>query len=235
MAIARRHGLKVIEDAAEQIGQSYRDSMGAEHPIGSFGDVATLSFYPNKHVTTGEGGMVLTSDDHLAERCRLLRNLAFGPRRFVHEELGWNFRMSNLQAAIGVAQMERLEETVERKRMIGRGYDDLLGGIGGFAVQPPRTAYAENIYWVYGLVLDDEVGFDAAEAMKRLGALGIGTRPFFWPMHEQPVFHSMGLFEGVSCPVSERIARRGFYVPSGLALSREQAEQVAGAVRQVLS
>jgi perosamine synthetase len=236
LSIAKRHALKIIEDSAEQIGQDYRTRGGASRPVGSFGDIATFSFYPNKHVTTGEGGMVLTSDDALAERCRALHNLCFGKtRRFVHEELGWNFRMSNLQAAVGVAQLERLPQTLEKKRRIGAWYDEFLADIGAFERLPARTAYAENVHWVYGVVLKDHVPFDAEEAMRRLGALGIGTRPFFWPMHEQPILRRMGLFDGVRCPVAERIARRGFYVPSGVALEREQAEAVAHGLRQILN
>jgi perosamine synthetase len=236
VAIAKRRGLKIIEDSAEQIGQDYRPRAGASRPVGSFGDIATFSFYPNKHVTTGEGGMVLTTDDALAERCRDLRNLCFGKtRRFVHEELGWNFRMSNLQAAVGVAQLERLPQTLEKKRRIGAWYDELLADIGALERLPARTAYAENVHWVYGVVLKDNVPFDAEAAMRRLDGLGIGTRPFFWPMHEQPVLRRMGLFDGVRCPVAERIARRGFYVPSGVALEREQAESVARGLRQILN
>jgi perosamine synthetase len=236
MEIVESHGLKVIEDAAEQIGQRYRDRAGDVRPIGSFGDIATFSFYPNKHVTTGEGGMVLTSDYHLAEKCRSLRNLGLGKgRRFVHEELGWNFRMSNLQAAVGVAQMERIAETLDKKRQIGAWYDELLADLVGIQRPPRRTGYADSIHWVYGLVLDEALPFDADEALRRLSASGIGARPFFWPMHEQPVLRRIGLFEGVSCPVAERIARRGFYIPSGVALTREQAEEVAAAVRLMLS
>lgn len=236
MAIARRHGLKIIEDSAEQIGQQYRPVAGAPRAVGSFGDVATFSFYPNKHVTTGEGGMVLTGDAAVAERCRSLRNLCFGKvRRFVHEELGWNFRMSNLQAAVGVAQLERLPQTIEKKRRIGAWYDELLGDLDALERLPARTAYADNVHWVYGVVLKETVPFDAEEAMRRLAGFGIGTRPFFWPMHEQPVLRRMGLFEGVRCPVAERIARRGFYVPSGVALERSQAETVVEALREILA
>lgn len=235
MDIARRHRLKVIEDAAEQIGQVYRDPSGRIRPIGSFGDVTTFSFYPNKHVTTGEGGMVLTSDDDMVDKCRNLRNLCFGKkRRFVHDELGWNFRMSNLQAAIGVAQLERLPQTLEKKRQIGAWYGAMLADVANIERQPPRTSYAENIHWVYGMVLKDTVLFDAEEAMKRLATMGIGTRPFFWPMHEQPVLRKMGFFQGVSCPVAERIGRRGFYIPSGVALTQDQAKQVVAALRQLL-
>jgi len=234
--IAQRHGLKIIEDSAEQIGQEYRSAGNASRSVGSFGDVATFSFYPNKHVTTGEGGMVLTSDDVLAERCRDLRNLCFGKqRRFVHEELGWNFRMSNLQAAVWVAQLERLPQTLEKKRLIGAWYDELLSDIGALERLPARTAYAENVHWIYGVVLKDDVPFDAEEAMRRLSALGIGTRPFFWPMHEQPALRKMGFFKEVSCPVAERIARRGFYLPSGVALERAQTESVAQALQKIFT
>jgi perosamine synthetase len=230
--IAGNHGLKIVEDSAEQIGQIYHSRSGKSKMIGSFGDITTLSFYPNKHVTTGEGGMVLTSDETLAERCRALRNLCFGrKRRFVHEELGWNFRMSNLQAAVGVAQMEVLNRTLEKKRLIGAWYNELLGETEGIEIPAPRTDYAENIYWVYGVVLKDDVPFDAEEAMYRLAGAGIGTRPFFWPMHEQPVLRRMVFFAGVACPVAERLGRRGFYLPSGVALTRDQAEKSAAAVR----
>lgn len=172
--------------------------------------------------------MVVTDDPVLAERCRSLRNLCFQPhKRFVHEELGWNFRMTNLQAALGLAQIERLDEFVARKRAMGKRYTELLAGIKGVELMPAKTVYAENIYWVYGLVLDNAIPFDAAEAMRRLGEQKIGTRPFFWPMHEQPVFKKMGMFEGESYLVSERLARRGFYVPSGMALTSAQIETVA--------
>jgi perosamine synthetase len=234
--IADRYRLSIIEDSAEQIGQVYESRSGNSQRIGSFGEIATFSFYANKHVTTGEGGMVLTSNDELAERCRSLRNLCFGKTgRFVHEELGWNFRMSNLQAAVGVAQMERLPQTLEKKRQIGAWYNELLANVRGLELSPPCTEYAKNICWVYGVVLNNSVPFDAAEAMRRMHDKGIATRAFFWPMHEQPVFRKAGLFNGVSCPVAERIARRGFYIPSGVALTRHQAEEVACALHQVLA
>jgi perosamine synthetase len=227
---AQERGLRIIEDAAEMHGATYRG-----RPCGSFGDISTFSFYSNKPLTTGEGGMVMADDDILAERCRSLRNLCFKPpRRFVHDELGWNMRMSNLQAAVGVAQLERLDELVLRKRWIGRLYNERLGNCAGVRQQPHSTAFAENIYWVYGLVLDDEVPFDAEQAMRRLGALGIQTRPFFWPMHEQPVLRRMGLFEGEHYAVAERLARRGFYLPSGLTLTAAQIDTVAAAVREML-
>lgn len=221
--IAKRHGLKIIEDAAEVIGQTYRGK-----PCGSFGEVSTVSFYPNKHVTTGEGGMILTDDDELAETCRSLRNLCFQPRRrFVHERLGWNLRMTNLQAALGLAQLERLDEFIEKKRWIGQRYNKLLAGLQGVQLPLPATDYAENIYWVYGLVLDESLGFNAQEAIVRLVKVGVGCRPFFYPLHQQPVLREMVFFEGETYPVAEGLGERGLYLPSGLALTEGQTTSVA--------
>lgn len=229
LALAERHGLKVIEDAAEMHGQTCDG-----RPCGSFGDVSTFSFYPNKHVTTGEGGMVVMNDPALADRARLLRNLGFqAGKRFVHEELGWNFRMTNLQAALGLAQVEQLDAHILRKRQIGWRYDELLADLPDVQRPLRRTAYAENIYWVYGLVVGDSHAFETEEAMRRLAAAGVGTRPFFWPMHEQPVLRKRGLFADVRCLVAERLGRRGFYLPSGLGLSDDDQIAVAKAVRQV--
>lgn len=230
LRLAQRHNLAIIEDAAEMHGQTYRG-----RPCGSFGDLSTFSFYPNKHVTTGEGGMIVTNDMQLAERCRSLRNLCFKPeQRFIHDELGWNLRMTNLQAALGLAQLERLDEFVRRKRAMGRLYTQLLEQLPGVQLPLSRTEYAENIFWVYGLVLGDGVPFDAKEAMSRLGARRIGTRPFFWPMHEQPVLRRSGLFLNERYPVSEQLARRGFYLPSGLALTEAQITRCAESVRELL-
>jgi perosamine synthetase len=231
LELAKAHNLKIIEDAAEMHGQTYRGK-----PCGSFGDISTFSFYPNKHLTTGEGGMILTDDDDLAEKCRSLRNLCFkAEQRFVHDELGWNLRMTNLQAALGVAQLERLNEFVAIKRNMGAQYNQLLLDVKGIQIPKNSTDYAENIYWVYGIVLDDSIPMDAKEAMNRLNLKGIGTRPFFWPMHQQPVFAKMDLFKGESYPVSERIARRGFYLPSGMALNESQIYHSAESFKQIIN
>merc|ERR1712217_628851 len=215
------------------IGQTYRGK-----PCGGFGDISTMSFYPNKHITTGEGGMVLVNDPHLAEKCRNLRNLCFDPkkRRFVHEDLGWNYRMTNMQAVLGCAQLENLDAAVVRKREIGQLYTQLLQGCPGLKL-PPHTndKGEENIYWVYGIEVTQDVDADAEEIMKRLADQKVGTRPFFWCMHEQPVFQEMGLFKGDSYPVTERIARRGFYIPSGLALTDDDCREVAQRVKTVMA
>ena len=159
LALAEKYDLRVIEDAAEMHGQTYRG-----RPCGSFGDISTFSFYANKHITTGEGGMIVTDSESLAERCRELRNLCFNPeRRFLHEELGWNMRMTNLQAALGVAQLERLSAFVERKRAMGALYTKLLESTPGLQLPLPQTDYAKNIYWVYGIVLEDSVDFDITD------------------------------------------------------------------------
>ena len=231
LALANKYNLRIIEDAAEMHGQTYRDRL-----CGTFGDMSVFSFYPNKHITTGEGGMILTDSDEIAKRCRGLRNLCFMPdRRFVHEELGWNMRMTNMQAALGVAQLERLPLFIEKKRKMGELYTKLLEGIPGLQLPLRATQYARNIYWVYGMVLDQAVEFDALEMMGRLAKVGVGSRPFFWPMHEQPVFKRMGLFGNTKCPVAENIARRGFYIPSGMALTEDQIQAVANSVKDILS
>ncbi len=231
LALARRYGLYVIEDAAEMHGQTYRS-----RPCGSFGEISTFSFYPNKLITTGEGGMVVTNSDTLAATCGSLRNLCFQQhQRFVHERLGWNLRMTNLQAAVGLAQLERIDEFIDRKRAMGRRYTEMLSGVAGLQLPLAKTDYAENIYWVFGLLLADDVDLDGREAMRRLAEKGVGCRPFFYPMHQQPVLARLGLFTGESYPVAERLYRKGFYIPSGLALTEEQMVRVAEAVREVLA
>lgn len=230
-ALAEKYHLAIIEDAAEMHGQTYKG-----RPCGSLGTISTFSFYPNKHITCGEGGMVVTDDAELAERCQLARNLFFQPeKRYVHEELGYNFRMTNLQAAIGCAQLERIDETVVKKRHIGHLYNELLKDVEGIQKPVEKTEYADNIYWVYGIVLDDSVKVNAEEFMKRLGAEGIGCRGFFWGMHEQPVFKKMHLFDGESYPNAERLARRGLYIPSGLNLTDDDQEYVADKLKKVLA
>ena len=230
LEIAAKHGLKIIEDAAEMHGQTYKGAL-----CGSFGDISTFSFYPNKHITTGEGGMIVTDDDLLAEKCRSLRNLCFkNERRFVHDELGWNYRFTNLQAAVGLAQLENLNEHIQRKRRMGQLYTELLSDLDQIQLPLSSTDYAQNIYWVYGLVLNDSLLFNARVIMKMLGEKGIGTRPFFYPMHKQPVFNKMGLFRNEKYPVAEQIADRGFYIPSGLGLEENQIFTVVDKLKSIL-
>ena len=228
--LADRYHLKIVEDAAQMHGQTYRG-----RPCGNFGDISTFSFYPNKHVTTGEGGMVVTDDDMLAQRCRMLRNLCFRQDiRYVHDEISGNYRFTNLQAAVGLAQLERLDEFVRKKRETGRFYTQRLSDIKGIKLPVPETGYADNIYWVYGIVLDRDHPLSNREVTKLLAAEGIGTRTFFWCMHEQPVYQKQGLFAGESYPQAEYLARKGFYIPCGLAITEEQMEVVADRLHKVL-
>jgi perosamine synthetase len=238
LALAERHRLAVVEDAAEVHGAEYlsrrADPAGRWRRCGSFGALSCFSFYANKAITTGEGGMVLTDDPALAERLRSLRNLCFqARRRFEHEELGTNARLTNLQAALGVAQLERIDAIVARKREIGHRYSRLLAGVPGVQL-PTERSWARNVYWMFGLVLDESTGLDAARCAERLLERGVETRPFFLGMHEQPALRRLGLFAGERYPVAERLARQGLYLPSGLALTDEQIERVAAAVREVV-
>ena len=229
--IARKYNLKILEDAAEMHGQTYKG-----RACGSFGDISTFSFYPNKHITTGEGGMILTNDDVLADKCKSLRNLCFLPdKRFVHEELGWNFRMTNLQAAIGVAQLERLNEFVQIKRRMGNMYTELLKDIPQIQLPLGSTSYAENIYWVYGIIIKEDFKISAIEVMEKLAKKGIGTRPFFYPMHLQPILKKMKLFQNEIYPISENMYEKGFYIPSGLALTEAQITKVSKSLREVFT
>jgi perosamine synthetase len=228
--LSEKHGLIIIEDAAEAHGQTYRG-----RPCGSFGQLSIFSFYPNKHITTGEGGMIVTNDERLAEECSSLRNLAFVPdRRFVHDRLGWNLRMTNMQAAVGVAQLERLDEFVKIKRSMGKKYDELLSDIKSIQKPLKKTDYAENIYWVYGIVIDEDTGHTARSMERALAQVGIGTRPFFYPLHCQPVIQKMGLASSEIFPVAERMYQQGLYLPSGLALSAGQMERVADCLNVLL-
>lgn len=231
LELAKKHGLYVIEDAAEMHGQTYKG-----HPCGSFGDISTFSFYPNKHITCGEGGMLVTNNEKLAERCRLIRNLFFSPqKRYVHEELGYNFRMTNMQAAIGLAQFEKIQQTVEKKRWIGRKYTELLEDLRDFLILPIKnTDYAANIYWVYGVVLKENIKVSAEYIMKKLAEKEIGTRGFFYPLHKQPVFMKKNMYLNEKYPNAEYLAEKGFYLPSGLTLSETQISYVAAQLREIL-
>ena len=230
LGIAERHNLQVVEDAAEAHGAEYRSRRA-----GSFGTSSCFSFYANKLVTTGEGGMLLVDDERLAEHARSLRNLGFQPeRRFLHTELGFNFRLTNLQAALGLAQIDRMDDIVARKRRIGQAYTERLSEMPGIELQVQQP-WARGVYWMYGLVVREETGLDAAELAKRLKQRGVETRPFFLGMHEQPVLRERGLFAGESYPVAERIARQGLYLPSGLGLEEAQIDRVCQAVREVLA
>jgi perosamine synthetase len=240
LALASRHDLIVIEDAAEAHGAEVALAQSAGtttwRRAGGLGHIATFSFYANKLITTGEGGMILTDDLHLAGRCRSLRNLCFqSERRFVHAELGTNARMTNLQAAVGLSQVARMPEILERKRRMGHEYERRLRGLAAIELQVQED-WAHSVYWVFGLVLADHVRFDAAELARRLRGRSVETRPFFVGMHEQPVFQDMRILKnGERFPVSERISRRGLYLPSGLAITEAQIDAVSTALVEAVA
>ena len=230
LELAKKYDLKVIEDAAEMHGQTYKGK-----PCGSFGDISIFSFYPNKHVTTGEGGMIVTDNFLLAERCAFLRNICFRKDvRYVHDEIGDNYRFTNLQAAVGLAQLERLDEFVERKREMGRYYTERLKDMEGIILPIKETLYAENIYWVYGILLGKDREATNQQVQAMLAEEGIGSRTFFWCMHEQPVYKNMGLFKMEHYANAEYLARKGFYIPSGLALTEKQMDQVVSKMTKVI-
>ena len=231
LKICKKYGLKLIEDAAEMIGQKYNGDM-----CGSFGDISTFSFYSNKHITTGEGGMILTNNANLAENCRNLRNLCFNPKkRFVHNKLGWNLRMTGMQAAVGLAQLENLDKIVKKKRWIGNCYNNLLKDTPFLQLPLPKTLYSKNIYWVYGLILDSKLNIDAQKFINDLKKNNIGSRPFFFPLHKQPIFKKMRLFNKISLPVSERMYKFGLYVPSGLNLSYKNILKVSLVLKKLIN
>lgn len=221
--IAEDYDLYVIEDAAEAHGAEYKGKK-----VGGIGDVGCFSFYANKIITTGEGGMLVTNDEKIASRARNLRDHAFSrERHFWHKRLGFNYRLTNLQAAIGVAQVERIDEFVETKRRNARLYTSSLEGIRGLML-PHEAPWAKNVYWMYALLVD----FDRDELQRKLEEKGIETRTFFIPMHQQPIYKKMGLFQGESYIFADALARKGLYLPSSTKLTEEEIRYVCDAIRE---
>lgn len=229
--IAERNGLTVVEDFAEGIGSEFRGKR-----CGGFGRISCASFYANKLISTGEGGMCLTDDEKLAEKMRRLRNLAFVPeQRFVHQELGFNFRMTNIQAAIGLGQMENFNSRLKKKLAMASRYRSLLAGLEqrGLITLPVEQPGTTNSFWMFGVLLTKKSGWEAAAVIKKLAEKGVQTRPFFYPLHRQPAFRAFPWFREASLPVSEELYQYGFYLPSGLTLRKEQMYQVAAALEEV--
>ncbi len=228
MNIARRYNLKVIEDCAEAHG-----ALCHGQKVGSIGDVAAFSFYGNKIITTGEGGMVVTSDDRVAERAQLLRNQAFSAERFVHHEVGYNYRMTNVQAAIGLAQCEQLEQRLAKRIEIARTYSELLAGEDAVSL-PYEAEWAKNVYWMYGLLINESFGRTRDELRQALEERGVDTRSFFYPLNRQPVFqgqHRRWPDLRCECPIADDLGKRGLYLPSGYSLTPDLQEEV---VRRLL-
>lgn len=204
--IAKKFKLKLIEDSAEVLGLKYKNSL-----CGSFGDVSTFSFYANKHITTGEGGMIVTDNKEIAERCFSLRNIFFNTfKRFVHYGLGWNARLTNIQASIGIAQLERLDEFVKIKRKIGDAYNKGLINNENYIKPLESTSYGKNIYWVYGVVIT-KPKLSVNKIVKKLKKVGIETRPFFWPLHKQPILKNL-VYLRISSYPSPNICQKTVFI-----------------------
>lgn len=231
-SLAGKYNLAVIEDFAEAIGSEYKHKK-----CGGFGLTSCASFYSNKVITTGEGGICITDDKKIAEKLQSLRNLCFvQEERFIHYELGFNFRMTNIQAAIGLGQLERIDQLIKKKRWIGRQYNQLLKEAEekNLIYLPVEKDWAKSIYWMYGIVLNKELGIDAKGVGKRLAERGIQTRPFFYPLHLQPAFNEFSWFKKERMNVSEDLYKYGFYIPSGLTLELSTITKVSTILREVL-
>ena len=229
---AKKKNIKIIEDAAEMIGQKYFNK-----PCGSFGDLSTFSFYANKHITTGEGGMILTNNLSLYKKCSSLRNLCFGngEDRFNHDEIGWNYRMTNLQAAVGCGQLKNISWIIKRKREIGLRYIYNLKKCNNIYIQPDKTNYSKNIFWVFGILLKKNINISRNFIIKKLLKSGVQTRNFFIPMHKQNIFVKMKIFKkNIKLPNSEYLSKKGFYLPSGLGITNKEIDFVSKKLVDIL-
>jgi perosamine synthetase len=227
--IAKKYRLKILEDAAEVHGAEYKG-----RKTGSLGDAAAFSFYANKIISTGEGGMVVTDSKAIAQRAAYFRNMAFQKKvRYLHKDIGFNYRMTNLQAAVGLGQLSKIGKFVQKKRLMARAYNSGLRGIAGIRL-PIEEAWAKNVYWMYAILVDKkEFGISRDKLREELFKEGVDTRAFFYPMNKQPVFRKMGLFLKESYPVSERIAEGGLYLPSGLSLDEEKTDLVCEKIKKI--
>ncbi len=230
--IANKKKIIIIEDAAEMIGQKYKKRI-----CGSFGSVSTFSFYANKHITTGEGGMIVTNDKKIYEKCKSLRNLCFGTKgnRFNHNDIGWNYRFTNIQAAIGLGQLKNINWIVKRKKEIGRRYIKKLINNKNIIIQKNKNSYSENIFWVFGILLKKNYKFKRDLITRKLLKHNIQTRNFFYPMHKQTILLKKGIFKkNNKFPNAEYLAKSGFYLPSGLALTNKEIDFICDKVNKII-
>jgi len=228
--IAEKHNLFVVEDAAEAHGAEYKGKK-----TGSLGDIAAFSFYANKIITTGEGGMIVSNNEELAEKARLLKDHAFQKPRFLHRNIGFNYRMTNIQAAIGCAQMEKAKDFVEKRIANAKLYNSFLRDVEGI-VLPPKKDWAKNVYWMYGVLIKKEFGLTAENLREALFKEGVDSRAFFVPMHLQPVFKQKDeRFPDTNgkYPVSEMLSKEGFYLPSSSSLSKDKIREITEKIKVI--
>ena len=233
LKLAKKYQLKVIEDAAEVHGQKYKKKL-----CGSFGDISTFSFYANKHITTGEGGMILTNKKKIFENILNLKNLYFGKgiNRFKHYGIGSNQRFTNLQASIGLAQLENIDKVVKKKYFIGNYYSKKLSLLNRKIILPlKKVSYCENIYWVYPILIKDTCKYNAEKVIKLLKNEGVECRPFFYPMHLQPIYKKMKIFDNKKYPISVKISKKGFYIPSGIGITKKELDIVINKIIKVFN
>ena len=229
LKICKKYNLLVIEDAAEVLGISYKNRM-----CGSFGDISTFSFYANKQVTTGEGGMLSVNSFKIYEKCKSLRNLCFGKlNRFNHDDIGWNYRVTNIQAALGLSQLKNIKHVVKQKMKIGNYYYKKLNKNPNIQILPPSNVFAKNIYWVVGIVIK-KGKITASMLSKKLAKYGIMTRSFFWPMHKQEIFLKQKTFKKKKFPNSEHLSKYGLYLPSGLLLKKREIHYICKKLNEIL-
>ena len=227
-SIAQKHHLVVLEDAAEAHGAKYKGRM-----TGSLARAACFSFYGNKTITTGEGGMITTDDADLAERCRFLRDQAMSPDdRYWHTEIGFNYRLTNVQAAIGLAQLEQIDEFLAAKRRNAEMYRSLLARIPGI-IPSPAADWAESSYWLYSILIDGASDLTRDELANRLRGAGIDSRPFFHPMHTLPIYQR--LHPGLVLPVAEQLSAYGLNLPSGSSLSMDQIQCICETIKATVA
>ena len=228
--ICKKKKIFIIEDAAEVLGQKLNKKL-----CGSYGDISTFSFYANKQITTGEGGMITTNNKKLYEKSSSLKNLSFGKKnRFNHDDIGWNYRMTNIQASLGVSQLNRIKQIVRIKHKIGSEYYKRLKSNSNLYIPEIRKKYAKNIYWVVAiLILNKKLKIDAKNMMKKLKAEGIATRPFFWPMHMQKILKKYNISKNTSFPNSNYICKYGLYLPSGLNLKSSEINFICSKINKI--
>lgn len=230
LAVAKKYNLFVVEDAAEAHGAEYKGKK-----IGSLGDIGCFSFYANKIITTGEGGMITTNNQNWADKARSLKSLAFGDtNKFLHKYIGFNYRLSNLQAAIGVAQMKKINKIIKLKRAMAEYYIKELKDVEGVQL-PVEEPYAFNVYWMFNIILRGKLAGQRDVFMAELQRKGVETREDFVPFNQQEIFLKQGLVNADDCPVANSLYQDGLYLPSGAGITKKELKYVVAKIKEVVN